>query len=54
MVVSIVALTFTYIWISSLNISWSTGSTTAGVPVAAGALGLVGAGTLSVRMAVQM
>jgi hypothetical protein len=54
MVVSIIALIFTYIQISSLNISWSTGSTAAGVLVAAGAAGLIGAGTLRVRIAVRM
>jgi hypothetical protein len=54
MVVSIVALVFTYIRISSLNISWSTGLMTAGSPVAAGAVGLVGVWTLRVKMAVRM
>jgi hypothetical protein len=54
MVVLIVAVVFTYIWISSLNISWSTVPVTAGSPVAAGAVGLVGVWTLRVKIAVRM
>jgi hypothetical protein len=54
MVVSIEDSILTYIRIFSLNISWLTASTTAGMPVATGAAGLVGTGTTRVRMPVLL
>jgi hypothetical protein len=45
---------FTYIQTFSLNISCLTRSIVAGVPDAVGAVGLTGAGTLRVSMAVLM
>jgi hypothetical protein len=54
MVVLMDDLTFTYIRILSLKISWSTASVTGEVPVAKGAVGLGGAGRFSVSIAVWM
>ena len=45
---------FIDIQIFSLKISWSTASTIGGVPVGTGAVGLVGAGTFKVSIAVRI